>query len=62
MKAEDGIDVAAQNRINLFIDHGRKSGVLLKLDKNQYIKHSFSASTLDLFMANYCKNKHRVLL
>jgi hypothetical protein len=35
VKAEDGIDVAAQNRINLFIDHGRKSGVLLKLDKNK---------------------------
>jgi hypothetical protein len=51
VKAEDGIDVAAQSRINLFIDHGRKSGVLLKLDKNQNIKHSFSASTLD---------KHRV--
>jgi ribosome biogenesis protein Nip4 len=35
VKAEDGIDVAAQNKINLFIGHGRKSGVLLKLNKNK---------------------------
>jgi hypothetical protein len=55
VKAEDGINVAAQSRINVFIDHGRKSGVLLKLDKNQYIKHSFSASTLDLFMQTTVK-------
>jgi S-formylglutathione hydrolase FrmB len=36
VKAEDGIDVAAQNRINVFIDHGRKSGCFWNWTQTKY--------------------------